>query len=233
VGQTTQTLSNRWKQHLRDSVKLDYPLYRAMRKYSVGAFYIEEISTHTNLDELNKAETEMIAMFNSNDEKFGYNILPGGKNYKMPQEIKDKISKANKGKKYIPHISSEEKSKIARENGMKAVKNLEGIKKFHLNNPNFNKEQSLLLMQDPYRIEHLRRKAIEQFSSIEKRNEMSIAKGGKVFRLTNKDGNVVYCGSNQHECARLLKVSQRAVNKWVLGLNKSKKYFIEIMKEEN
>jgi len=119
VGQTTRTLSERWKQHLRDSVKLDYPLYRAMRKYGVENFYIEEISTHSDLEELNKAEIETISNLQSNNEEFGYNVLSGGKNYKMPQSIKDKISKANKGKKYKQHISNEEKSKIARENGMK------------------------------------------------------------------------------------------------------------------
>ena len=43
VGQTLQTIEKRWHQHKLDSKKYDYPLYRAMKKYGLNSFEINEI----------------------------------------------------------------------------------------------------------------------------------------------------------------------------------------------
>jgi group I intron endonuclease len=120
VGQTTRPLSHRWTQHLRDSVCFDYPLYRAIRKYGVENFKCEELLTANSIEELNKAEQQFINDLNTTNRYVGYNILPGGQNWKMPEEVKQKISKALKGKKFKQHISKEKRSKIARENAKKA-----------------------------------------------------------------------------------------------------------------
>ena len=100
IGQTVQSLNNRWKQHLRDSKKdLDFPIYRAIKKYGPENFRIEEIDGANSLSELNYLETHYIHRFDSLVIKNGYNILVACKNFRMPDSIKDKISKALKGKK--------------------------------------------------------------------------------------------------------------------------------------
>lgn len=43
VGQTTRSLKKRWRRHLSDVNKLDYPIYKAMRKHGVENFSVEEI----------------------------------------------------------------------------------------------------------------------------------------------------------------------------------------------
>jgi group I intron endonuclease len=122
IGQTIRPLSDRWKQHLRDGRSFNYPFYRAIRKYGEDSFIIEEIDGANSLSELNYLEQHYIYMFKSLTDQNGYNILPGGKNFKMPQSVRDKISNSLLGRKQIPKISKEEKSGIARVNGLKLVK---------------------------------------------------------------------------------------------------------------
>jgi len=120
IGQTIRPLKDRWRQHLRDCKNnVDNLIYRAIRKYGKENFTIEEIDGANSLSELNYLEKHYICKFESLSSENGYNILPGGKNFKMPQWIKNKISKANKGKKKKRHISKEEKSRIAKENASK------------------------------------------------------------------------------------------------------------------
>lgn len=133
IGQTIRSLSDRWSQHIVDRNKFDYPLYRAIRKYGKDNFICEVLETANSIEELNKKEHTAILNFNSMNKNVGYNILPGGKNYKLPLEVKNKISKSMKGKKFNSHIDKDVKSKIARSNALKnsvpnfEVYNKEGI----------------------------------------------------------------------------------------------------------
>ena len=44
IGKTEFSIEKRWKEHLRDSKKnLDRPLYRAMNKYGIENFDIEQV----------------------------------------------------------------------------------------------------------------------------------------------------------------------------------------------
>lgn len=45
-----------------------------------------------------RLERYYIALYKTNDNKYGYNIKEGGEHQTYPKEIRDKISKANKGK---------------------------------------------------------------------------------------------------------------------------------------
>ena len=107
IGQTIRSLSDRWSQHIVDRNKFDYPLYRAIRKYGKDNFTCELLETANSIEELNKKEHDAIVNFNSMDKNIGYNILPGGKNYKLPLEVKNKISKSMKGKKFNSHIDKD------------------------------------------------------------------------------------------------------------------------------
>jgi len=87
IGQTSRTISKRWKQHVINAHKnnnLEYQnkFHRAIRKYGAGGFIVEEqeeinASNEKELHKkLNDAETKWISYFNSKDN--GYNSSLGG-----------------------------------------------------------------------------------------------------------------------------------------------------------
>ena len=75
VGQTITTLKNRWSQHLHDYLIYDWHLYKAMRKYGVEHFWIEELE-QCDESEIYEREKYWIKYFNSVQE--GYNMTIGG-----------------------------------------------------------------------------------------------------------------------------------------------------------
>lgn len=121
IGRTVQKLQNRWTRHKYDcfTKKLDFPLYRAMRKYGLENFIIEEIDKANTLKELNKKEADWIFNTRSMVYQRGYNIKPEDDRLNMPKEIKNKISNSLKGKKKTYNICKKERSEIARKNGSK------------------------------------------------------------------------------------------------------------------
>lgn len=84
IGQTTQTVKIRWKQHINDSKKYSYPLYLAMNKYGHDKFKIEIIDffqdskKYTLSKVLDEKEIYWIKYYNS--YKKGYNSTIGGQN---------------------------------------------------------------------------------------------------------------------------------------------------------
>lgn len=43
IGKTERTIEKRWKEHLRKRNSLDLPLYRALNKYGINNFQIEQL----------------------------------------------------------------------------------------------------------------------------------------------------------------------------------------------
>lgn len=76
IGQTSGTIEERFKQHLKKVNSDDrktYPLYNAMRKYGIEHFFIEQIE---ETDDLNAREIYWIKQFDSYNN--GYNATLGG-----------------------------------------------------------------------------------------------------------------------------------------------------------
>ena len=76
IGQTERTIQIRWLEHIRPSkYKSELPLYRAISKYGIDNFSIEEIEecNNTNLDE---REIYWIDYFDT--YRNGYNCTEGG-----------------------------------------------------------------------------------------------------------------------------------------------------------
>lgn len=96
IGQTTQNLKTRWSQHKYNSKNGSCKINRAIRKYGIENFEIQEIDNGNCIEELNKKEEFYIKKYDSIN--YGYNIRSGGKNSIRSQETKNKISKARKGK---------------------------------------------------------------------------------------------------------------------------------------
>ena len=79
VGKTTYSVKRGWKQHCSDYKKLkcaNRPLYKAMNKYGLEHFHIEEIENVEN-NMLDEREKYWIKYYNSYNN--GYNSTIGGR----------------------------------------------------------------------------------------------------------------------------------------------------------
>lgn len=79
IGQTTKTIQERFKEHLRNSTeksKNTLHLYLAMNKYGKETFSVELLDTADNQEDLNEKECYWINYYNSIHE--GYNMMQGG-----------------------------------------------------------------------------------------------------------------------------------------------------------
>lgn len=96
IGQTKHTVEKRWKQHQHamNRKNCEYPITRALKKYGVENFKIEEIWKTKNLSLM---EMYFVKLFNSMLPN-GYNCTTNKKRYKSSKETRQKISKAGKGR---------------------------------------------------------------------------------------------------------------------------------------
>lgn len=84
VGQTTGTIENRFKSHLKPSVSKtrgNYKIYNAMNKYGKDKFYCELLEDNIPSSKLDEKEISYIEKFDS--YKNGYNSTPGGKSRRI------------------------------------------------------------------------------------------------------------------------------------------------------
>jgi len=109
IGQTVRPIKDRFHRHINDALNniIDTHFARAIRKYGKDSFYIEEIDSAKNQDELNKKEQYWIQYYNS--VKDGYNETDalfkcGGNTYQSKTEkemeiIKERIRQTKLGSK--------------------------------------------------------------------------------------------------------------------------------------
>lgn len=98
IGQTTQTLEKRVKNHIKESkTDKNRPFMFAINKYGSDNFTFEIIDSANNLDELNDKEIYWIGYYNSVSPN-GYNITGGGQGKKMikTEELGRRISEGLK-----------------------------------------------------------------------------------------------------------------------------------------
>jgi len=117
IGQTTNSLETRIKNHIKESKKdnVRRPFLKAIKKYGVENFLFEIVDHADNLDELNEKEINCISEYNSIAPN-GYNITGGGqgKKLKTTKEFKKTISEGLKNSEKWQKIlnSDEYKNKI-------------------------------------------------------------------------------------------------------------------------
>lgn len=102
IGQSND-IHRRWKQELAPNAKLNPHLARAFEKYGTDNFEFEIIE-ECQRELLNEREQFWINLYNSTDKNFGYNKTLGGdgnlgRHFIMSEEQKEKIRKANTGRK--------------------------------------------------------------------------------------------------------------------------------------
>lgn len=102
--------------HLKRGVHHNAHLQNAFNKYGEENFVIE-ILTKCNEEELDNLERYFISIYNSMNKNFGFNLMNGGQDSRryFTQEVKDKMSKSNKGRifsdEHKKHISLSQKGK--------------------------------------------------------------------------------------------------------------------------
>ena len=114
VGITKQNPEKRWGNN-GNNYKSSPHFYQAIQKYGWNNFKHLVIASQLTQEEACKMEKELIKKYNTQNRKFGYNILEGGIAPQLPQEVKNKISKALKGNKngLGKKCSEEKKRKIS------------------------------------------------------------------------------------------------------------------------
>ena len=98
IGRTKQSLAKRWKTHKQDGRKErryqggSY-LYRSMRKHGIENFEIKEIDCADGLIHAKFLENFYIKYYNSDNKKYGYNLLTEDKfgDLVHSEETKEKI----------------------------------------------------------------------------------------------------------------------------------------------
>lgn len=118
IGQTTQILEDRWRQHKKIGSNCRY-LKRAFNKYGIHNFEFKLICICFDED-LDKYEIQYMEKYSSMVPN-GYNLRKGGNSGKHHEETKKKISDSLKGRTDIinaknrlgKHHSEETKKKIS------------------------------------------------------------------------------------------------------------------------
>lgn len=78
IGQTIHSLNHRWNEHKNNAKRgMDTYFYKAIRKYGIENFIIEQIAEANSKQELNALEIKYIQEYNSLAPN-GYNISTGG-----------------------------------------------------------------------------------------------------------------------------------------------------------
>ena len=108
VGQTTQSVKTRWACHISESKNRQkcVKFHRAIAKYGKDNFKIKIIDHADNYEELNDKEIYWIKTLDTRDN--GYNSNFGGDGKGITEEVKLKISLANRGRK----VSDEVRKKL-------------------------------------------------------------------------------------------------------------------------
>lgn len=91
IGQTRHSLAERAQSNGRNYRECRR-FYNAIQKYSWDAFVPEVIETAETSDEANERERYYISLYNTTDDRFGYNILPGGDTHTLSEDSRLLIS---------------------------------------------------------------------------------------------------------------------------------------------
>lgn len=103
IGKTKEMLKERRRKHYVDSKRGRKTAFcHALRKYKEEDFEWTVLEDNLTEEEALEKEIYYIALHNTYLSDEHYNMTPGGEGYSLSDEIKEKISKANKGKKRTP-----------------------------------------------------------------------------------------------------------------------------------
>lgn len=114
IGQTKRDLQLRWREHC--ACKKDRLFNRAIEKYGVKNFTVEQIDVACSQEELNEKETYWIKFFDSANKENGYNLSLGGEFGSFNEDVLRRMSESHKGAKnhfYGRKHTSESKKRMS------------------------------------------------------------------------------------------------------------------------
>jgi len=78
--------------------KTSIKFWNAIQKYGWENFSHEVLAQDVSKEEAHELERKYIKQYRTEEDDFGYNIKEGGQGERLPQSVKDKISKSHIGK---------------------------------------------------------------------------------------------------------------------------------------
>lgn len=100
IGQTTE-FDIRMTAYKRLDCKAQILIYNALKKYGPENFLYETIDKGVSKEDLDQLECYHMALANSRNRNFGYNIRGGGSRGKFSEETKKKMSIFRKNNPYL------------------------------------------------------------------------------------------------------------------------------------
>ena len=147
VGKTSFSIERRWAEHLKaaKNPKNVFALYVAIRKYGAEKFSIREVAScdEADLNDLEKHYIQYLGTFANSGH--GYNMTEGGdggSGYIFTQEVRDKISRALKGKPKTEE--ARRNSGLARRGHKMSAKTRQGIMNANLGRQKSDEERKRL-----------------------------------------------------------------------------------------
>lgn len=98
VGQTVHTLKERWANHCSNNSGCT-AIHNAILKYGKDSFKLSVLDTAKSQEELDEKERQWIYKLNTLSP-YGYNLKSGGEHVVFTNEVREKLRKANTGKKH-------------------------------------------------------------------------------------------------------------------------------------
>lgn len=89
IGITNRPLSYRWRGGEGYATQV---FYRAVKKYGWENITHDIVATGLTKEEACNKEIELIALYDTTNPECGYNMTGGGENYRMTDEVKQKIA---------------------------------------------------------------------------------------------------------------------------------------------
>lgn len=102
IGVTSIGSGKRFKLHVyKTNNGSNYPLHNAIREYGENNFKIDILEICESTEQLRERERYFISLFNSQDQNIGYNTTAGGEYFEVTQEMRESLSKAQKGRAHV------------------------------------------------------------------------------------------------------------------------------------
>lgn len=99
IGITSIGTGKRFRVHVSKAMRgSDYPLHQAIREYGEFNFKLDILEFCETAEQLRERERFFIAMFNAQDINIGYNTTAGGEYAEVTQEMREALSRAQKGR---------------------------------------------------------------------------------------------------------------------------------------
>lgn len=99
IGQTIQGIEKRWKQHIDNSKRRNYPFCSAIKKYGPKNFIVEILCHCDSQEELDTMERYYTDIYWAWIDEWGYTCKAGNGKGSTSDSTKEKISAATRGKK--------------------------------------------------------------------------------------------------------------------------------------